>query len=56
VAFHPFGWLLTFAKAKAGWKAQPKGPNFTSKVLTSVVTKDKLKPQTFYLHYPSSPL
>jgi hypothetical protein len=26
VAFGPFGWLLALAKAKAGWKAQPKGP------------------------------
>jgi len=26
VAFGPFGWLLTFTKAKAGSKAQPKGP------------------------------
>jgi len=26
VAFGPFGWLLAFTKAKAGSKAQPKGP------------------------------
>jgi hypothetical protein len=27
VAFGPFGWLLAFTKAKAGSKAQPKGPS-----------------------------
>jgi len=26
VAFEPFGWLLAFAKTKAGSKAQPKAP------------------------------
>jgi hypothetical protein len=26
-AFEPFGWLLVFAKAKAGWKAQPNTPS-----------------------------
>jgi hypothetical protein len=25
-AFEPFGWLLIFAKAKAGWKTQPNIP------------------------------
>jgi len=25
MSFGSFGWLLAFAKAKAGWKAQPKG-------------------------------
>jgi hypothetical protein len=24
--FKPFGWLLTFAKAIVGWKAQPNTP------------------------------